>query len=98
MFNSAGRAVQPAFTATANGDSTDKPMRAHASLTKMSAISCHRRTSSKCAYGDSSEKDYQLLTLNIILIPIFMTYVNKCIKVLPLGPYLREINNGRNSP
>ena len=72
MFNSAGRAVQPAFTATANGDSTDKPMRAHASLTKMSAISCHRRTSSRCAYGDSSEKDYQplmedLFILNIVL-------------------------------
>ena len=49
MFNNAGKAVQPAFTATANGDSTDSPIRAQASLTKRSAISCHRRTSSRCA-------------------------------------------------
>ena len=55
MFNNAGRAVQPALTATANGDSTDKPINAHASLTKRSATSCHSRGSSKWAYGDSSK-------------------------------------------
>lgn len=49
IFNNAGSAVQPALTATASGDSTDKPIRAQASLTKSSATSCQRRLSSKCA-------------------------------------------------
>ena len=41
MLSNAGKAVQPALTATAKGDSMDSPIKAHASLAKRSAISCH---------------------------------------------------------
>ncbi len=42
MFSNAGKATHPALTATAKGESIDKPMRAQASFANKSAISCHK--------------------------------------------------------
>ena len=54
MLSKAGKAELPALMMTDNGDSIDKPIRAHASLTNRSEISCQRASSKRWAYGDSS--------------------------------------------
>ena len=54
MLSSAGKAVHPALTATANGESIDNPMRAQASLANKSAISCHKALKMNFTFYQSS--------------------------------------------